>query len=377
MFAVAIAAGALYEDFRLDEEIARERASTDILSRTLHSAQVALANLRGAQAAYFAVGQGQDFWLTHASDLAADIERALSDLQSETASPAAALRYDAAMSALGSLNSLDQTARDHLAQGEPRLAADVVFSEATASAERLAAELSAAGIEELTAREARIGQLRQRRFQTEAAGLGALLAAMLAMTVLGRRQRRDVVPAEPGESAAEAPASAPPAAAPEPQATARPDLAQAAQVCADLARVLEAQDIPPLLERAARVLDAKGVILWVTDSSGAMLRASISHGYSDRVLQRLPPLQVDADNMTSLAFRSMQPQKLRSAGKGGGHALAVPLITSTGCIGVLAAEVAPGRAEEDTLSIARMFAAQLSTVVSPTEGTAAGRMAEA
>jgi hypothetical protein len=364
MFAAAVAAAALYEDVRLDQVIAQERASTDRRTHDTSSAHLTLADLRGAQAAYFAVGQGQDFWLNRASDLAAQLERAVSRLQSESASPAAGSRYGAAMSALGSLNSLDQQARDSLALGQSRLAADIIFSEAMTSAERVAVELSAAGTQELAAREAGIGALRQRRVQTEAAAAGALLVAMLIGVVLGWRQPPATI--EPAEPSVPVP-TAEPARAPAAVPVARPELAEAAQVCVDLARLLDGRDLPPLLERAAGVLAAKGVVLWVADSSGAILRPSLAHGYSERVLQKLPPLQIDADNMTSLAFRSMQVQKLRSPGAGAGHAFAVPLITPTGCIGVLAAEIAAGPAEDDTLSLARMFAAQLATVVSPAE----------
>jgi hypothetical protein len=145
----------------------------------------------------------------------------------------------------------------------------------------------------------------------------------------------------------------------------RVDLSDAAQVCVDLARVLDGQDVPPLLERAARVLDAKGLVLWVADPDGATLRASLAHGYSDTVLQRLGPLRVNAENMTSTAFRSLLPQTLQQRARGSSDALAVPLIAPTGCVGVLAAELTSTEADAETLSVARMFAAQLATLVAP------------
>lgn len=364
MFAVAIAAAALVEDFTFDGLMARERASADTLNQSLESAQTAIANLRGAQAAYFAVGQGPEFWPQRASDLSAGIEQTISRLQT-TAPPAAAPHYDAALSALGGLNGLDQKVRDDLQNGAARLAADVIFSDANASAQALSTELAAAQREEAIAREARLSNLRRWRFRIEAAGVGTLLLVAFG---LGLRRRQPVsaeavtsVPAEPMV------APAPPAAVAEPAQSSPLDLSEAAQVCVDLARVLDGQDIPPLLERAARVLNAKGLVLWVADSSGALLRPSLAHGYSEKVLQRLGPLQADADNVTSLAFRSMQPQTLTDPARGSANALAVPLITSTGCIGVLAVEL--GRTAKDALPVARMFAAQLATLVAPTESS--------
>ena len=53
---------------------------------------------------------GPEFWLQRASDLSAEIEQTISRLQT-TAPPAAAPHYDAALSALGGLNGLDQKAK--------------------------------------------------------------------------------------------------------------------------------------------------------------------------------------------------------------------------------------------------------------------------
>ena len=158
-------------------------------------------------------------------------------------------------------------------------------------------------------------------------------------------------------------------ARPAPRPAARIDVGDAAQVCVDLARVLDSEDIPPLLKRAATVLGAKGLVLWVADTSGAVLRASLAHGYPDRVLHRLGPLAVDADNVTSLAFRSMQAQTLTGTAHGATNAIAVPLISATGCTGVLAAEVAEDGARPETVAVARIFAAQLATLVTSSDPT--------
>jgi hypothetical protein len=393
LFAVASAAAALYSHFHFDNLIAQERAGADAFARTVHTAQLALADLRGAQAAYFAAGQGPDFWPKRASETAAALERSISELQAGATSPAAKAHYESAVSALGGLNSLDQKARDDMDIGESRLAADVIFGDATASAETLATALAAGRAEELIAREARVSDLRRQNFQYASAGVAGVLIAALMLGMVGRRPRAEG--AEPVTSIVErvVPAPAPvveeraPGKVEEPlpitlveaaprvlsAVEGRVDLSSAAQVCVDLGRVLDGQDIPPLLERAARVLDAKGLVLWVADGSGAMLRASLAHGYPEKILKRLGPLQVDADNVTSLAFRSMQVQTLADA-KGSASAFAVPLITSTGCIGVLAAEMAHGRASSETVPVARMFAAQLATLVTP-DAVSAGKSA--
>src|SRR5205085_5352848 len=106
-----------------------------------------------------------------------------------------------------------------------------------------------------------------------------------------------------------------------------------------LARVLDGRDVPALLERTVKVLGAKGVVLWVIDTSGTFLRPLLLHGYPEKIVKRLGQLQVDADNLTSLAFRSLQPQSVNGNAPDTFGAIAVPLVTGTGCVGVLAAEL--------------------------------------
>ena len=113
------------------------------------------------------------------------------------------------------------------------------------------------------------------------------------------------------------------------------------------------------------LLDAKGIMIWAVDTGGALLRPSMCHGYSEKILTRLRPLQIDGDNVTSLAFRSMQAQSLPGATAADSGAIAVPLITASGCVGVLAAEVRQSKPHPDLLPIARIVAAQFSTLVAP------------
>src|SRR6185437_15521153 len=66
----------------------------------------------------------------------------------------------------------------------------------------------------------------------------------------------------------------PPALSPPPPPVPEVNLADAASLCTDLARVLDTRDVPALFERAAQVLDAKGLVLWVADTSGVRLEPS-------------------------------------------------------------------------------------------------------
>ena len=165
-FAVAGGAAALLQDFRFDQSLAREHLSAEQVSRRLASTQVTIANLRGAQAGYLAVGQGPDFWMKRASELAADVEKNLSEAQATTVSAEARAHYDAAISVLGGINSLDQKARDDIASGERLLASDVVFMDLTDSTQRLNDEIAMAREIEQASSDTAVAALRRQAVST-------------------------------------------------------------------------------------------------------------------------------------------------------------------------------------------------------------------
>ena len=409
------------QDYRFDQAIDRERTGGLQLAREFASIDTALSDVRGAQAAYVAAGQEPAVWMTKATESFAQADAALTRLRQTTLSVEAKARYDEAAKALTEVIALDGRARDH-AKSDRMLASDIIFDDAPPVHRRVAEELDAARMIDMRAYEARVSRLSQLRYGMNAATLG--FVTLLAL-LFGRALRRE---APVGEPAAAAKADAAPAAGlqlrPDPKSDiqrerppvlARPDakpapaaqpdaksrqparstvpgreslplrpspappvmpvppppmpanLTDVAELCVDLGRVLDSRDVPLLLERAASVLQAKGIVLWVADSAGAILRPSITHGYPEKVLSRLGPLQIDSDNVTSLAFRSMRPQTMNSSGPGAPSALAVPLLTASGCVGVLAAEVKQDKPASELLPLARIIAAQFAALIAPTE----------
>jgi hypothetical protein len=150
-----------------------------------------------------------------------------------------------------------------------------------------------------------------------------------------------------------------------------PDLSAAAHLCTELGRVYETREAAPLLQGAARILDAIGLIVWVWDPQRTELRPVLAHGYSDKVLAQLPRVRRDADNATAAAFRSAQTCIINGGDLASG-AVVVPLMTPVGCVGVLAVELPHGSEQRESVrALATIFAAQLATLV----GTA--RLADA
>ena len=77
-----------------------------------------------------------------------------------------------------------------------------------------------------------------------------------------------------------------------------------ALLCVDLARVSDTRLLPSLLDRAASVLDASGIILWIADPDGRELNPIFAQGYPDQLVNRLGTIPRDAENATAAAFRT-------------------------------------------------------------------------
>jgi hypothetical protein len=173
----------------------------------------------------------------------------------------------------------------------------------------------------------------------------------------------DTVPAEPAVAPAAAiepetpPVASSSVAAPE---WFEPDLAATARLCTALGRAVINSEIAPLLPEAARLLDATGLIVWASDPQSTELRPVLAHGYPERLVAQLPAVRRDADNATGAAFRSGEICVM-SGGGGGRGAIVVPLMTTEGCAGVLAAEV-QNRSEQSAAlhAVATIIGAQLA-----------------
>jgi cytoskeletal protein RodZ len=173
----------------------------------------------------------------------------------------------------------------------------------------------------------------------------------------------DLVPARPSTETAIENASATAVESAEATSPQEPDLAAAAYLCTELGRVVETRDVPPLLEGAAKILNAIGLIVWVWDPHGTALRPALAHGYPDDVLAQLPGVRRDADNATATAFRSAETRIVSGSDLASG-AIVVPLMTPGGCGGVLAVELRHGHEQNESVrALAMIFAAQLATLV--------------
>jgi hypothetical protein len=359
VLSIAVAGITLIQDFRFDLSLARDRAARLAVEHDVAAIETSLAAWRAAQAGYVATGQGPSFWVKRAADRSADIEATIIRLQAAAISDIAKAQYDLATSALGDLNGLDGRARDFATSDRRFEASDLIFTDSVGPLQRLTEALATAHDADAQVLDARLVRARWLRL-----GLNALALACLGVAVFLFERRGRAADAAATDALAAVTAGQQDGIV----AAARPasvNLAAAAELCVDLGRVIDGREVAALFERIAPVLGAKGIVLWIADAGGSLLRPLLTLGYSERVIERLGTLQTDGDNVTSLAFRSMRSQAVNGAAPAAPGAIAVPLVTATGCIGVLSAEVSRTRPDHETLAVARMIAAQFAAIVAP------------
>ena len=158
---------------------------------------------------------------------------------------------------------------------------------------------------------------------------------------------------------------------PSAHAPANIDLLAAANLCEKLAQADASSDVTLLLREAVRVLDAVGLIVWAWDARAAELKPALAEGYSASVLAQLPKVRRDTDNATAAAFRSARTCAVR-AGDTDTAALAVPVMSPGGCVGVLTVELLSGGEQVVPVrAVVTMFAAHLGRLM-PTPSVLGG-----
>jgi hypothetical protein len=374
-------------------------AALQLAEEASRRALVDAADLRAAQQAYVAVGQGEDFWFARVAALSTDLDDALAVFKSHLSSPEALAKADAAAVALQDFQQVDKHARDLTHARQLSQASDVIFADGFELTQNLTWSIAQAIAAENTARNADAGGVRRRESAVLAAGGGgaALVLLLLTPAATGKRPATQAaVIAKPASAAASPPVvrevgagtaaaraadvvprptASPPAedlggarrpptprAGPEPSA---PDFSAVAAICGDLARVADTRAVPPLLERAAAALDATGIVLWIADPDGRELSPIVVYGYPPQLTTRLGTIPRDADNVTASAFRTNLLQTVKGDAASNG-AVAAPLMTPAGCLGVMAVEMRSGGEQRPAgLAAVAILASQLSTLVGP------------
>ena len=371
LIAIAIGVSASYFLKDIEKRTGESRAEEETLRDRSTALLATLADVRAVQVAYVAPGQGEAFWMDRMSKLLPLLDQQMTDFKASVASPAVIANLDSALTAVENFHKLDARAQDYVRTGDPLQASDLIFSDGLEAIGAATSQVKAALGGELQARNAAAASWKAVELMILGGAAAGILLLFLILAFTGRTKASAAEQAEESGRLFE-PVTYTKVIGADPGA-----LATAAKVCTDMGRVMEPTQLPALLERTARVLDASGMIVWLADSSGRELRPAMAFGYSDQVMARMGTIPRDATNAAAAAYRAGQLRTVPGDGSANG-ALVAPLLTAAGCIGVLSAEMKGGsEKDESSQALASIFAAQLATLVSPAAGAALTFAAEA
>ena len=345
----------------------------------------ALLDLKSAQPGYVAAGQGDDFWTARVDSLLGPARDGLNALKPLAHAPQSRTEVDAAATAFEDFEQMDRRTREYVRNNQRLLASDLVFSDGIEKLDGAAAALERARGIEVAAADALVRQQRRQQLTAVAGAAAVGLLIMFALVPLPRPEppavvepvavRESIAPSPVRRPATVAPPAAPPVIVAPPPRPAPPavDLPAIAALCTDLARVVDTRSLPEALERAAALMNASGLVIWVADPDGRELSPVMAHGYPNNLLSRMGTIARDAENATAAAFRTGLVQTVKADALSHG-AIAAPLLTPAGAVGVMAAEVLQdGERRDATRATAAIVAAQLATLVGPPSARAPGK----
>lgn len=388
---VALVAGAAYVVWDEESQGRTVASAARAFDERVRSVSHGILDVKSSQPGYVAAGQGEDFWASRVDALLGPVRDGLETLRSRARLPESQRELDTAASALDDFEQMDRRARDYARSGQRLLASDLVFSDGIEKVDGALSALARARDLELAAADR---QGRDRRRAQIAAVLGAVLLGLIITFVLvplppdtpnvqavaqadaparatpphhgPAAERPPALELRPEPAAPEPkPVPAAPPPAPAPPAAPAVDLPGIAALCTELSRVVDTRALPAALERAAAVLDASGLVIWIADPDGRELAPIVAHGYPEHLLVRLGTIDRNAENVTAAAFRTGLVQTVKADAVSHG-AIAAPLLAASGPVGVIAAELQhdPERTDH-TRAIAAIVAAQLATLMGP------------
>jgi hypothetical protein len=370
---LAAAVGTAYLLWTSERQLRAASATAHALDAHAKSAARAVFELRAAQQAYVAAGQGERFWIDKVASTLSDLKASLDRLRAQSTTPRAQTAVETALALLQDFEQMDRRAREYARADQRLTTSDLIFSDGLEMTGAIAGAIDEARAADEDAR----NRMERETRLVELAGLGGFAGFGLLVVVL-------LVPGSRSTAVA-APAVAPPVTNPEPSdpldlslvlkrvddrivEKPAPDpvnLDALATLCTELARVTDTRSLPPILERTAAALDASGIVLWIADPDRRELTPIVAHGYSPQLLVRLGTIAREAANVTAAAFRTGLVQTVKADAVSNG-AIAAPLVTANGTVGVMAAEVRnQGEKQPAKLAAAAIVAAQLATLVGP------------
>ena len=352
------------------EELTHRRAATQALE--------ALLDLRASLHAYVAPGQGVAFWSRRAQESIDTLREQLVSL--DTALTPHRRSMADALDAADQLATAERRIREHARRGEALLAGDVLFTEGRDLLSGTIGQVQQARNTLEAAHDARISSLRREQAMLAAAGVltWVVIALVLAIPPPAVPEKKPEewrqelaatikkpIPKEPVQVPAPVPMAPPEPVAPMAPGVPVTAISEVGEICSDLSTLSDVGALTGALGRAAAVLDANGMIVWLASNDGGSLAPVASHGFDQKLVSRIGRVARDSANLTAAAYRD-NVSRVSEATADAPAALAVALCGPTGTVGVLSVELKPNvPADEGRLALATIFAAQLATLAAP------------
>ena len=389
-------AGAGYFVYLSEVQTQAAQAAQRAFERDVARLQAVVAEVRASLPGYVAAGQDPAFWAGKVSQLLQDAQARTASLERNGITTEASQHIGTTEEAVAMLQQQDGRIRSLLEQGQNVEASQLIFHDTGQLCTTASVALSEASNLQVSKT---LSDTAARRWNEIYALAGAAAFAFLVLLLLVPRAIVEAQPAEAGPSTVRSPVSdapirldvghgpldldlkdemrrpraaparqEPPSPAPVP-VPARPagaspgQLEALASLCSDLARVTDTEQLQQLLGRAASLLDATGIVIWLASEEGTLLRPAFIFGYGPQALARIQTLARTDENAVSDAFREARTEVVAGT-EGRNGALVAPLVSPSGCVGAMAAETrGGGEARASTQALAAIIAAQLATLM--------------
>ena len=373
------AAGAAAFAWSVDQQLSAIAAAEHRGDSRFDTLVQSIARFDAAQQIFDPAREPETDWFARVRRLLTQIESEATGLHTSAVSSSAARTFD---DITARVVSAVARAEENLRDGHDLMAADLVQDEAKPGAEAMRAAVLEWRAAEGNATEAARTALVQQLWMVLGGTLGfwaigvLLLAPRQTADVAAAPTSLSILPEPAGDTVIAAPAVVPPVQPATIEDIPAIDLVPAAELCADIARADSGETLAALVDRAADVIGASGIVVWLAGTDEALVPA-LAHGYGPHALGLLGALPVSEDNVTTRAWHSGQLQWMDGDSRSRA-ALAAPMFQGPRRTGVLAVELRDGSAPGPLpRALTSILAAQFATAVSPQAEPAATQPLEA
>ena len=368
------AAGAAAFAWSVDRQLNTITTAEHSTSTRFDTLVQSIARFDAAQQLFDPAREPETEWFARVRRLLAQIQSQAQGLHSSGVSASAARTFDDIAARVASAVA---RAEENLRDGHDLMATDLVQDEARPGAEAMRAAMLEWRAAEANAAETSRAALLQQLWAVLGGtltfwALGVLLLAPRQTVTAAASASLSILTEPAGDTPISTVADVPPVQppAPIPQVLPALDLVPAAELCAEIARADSGEALAALVERAAGVIGASGIVVWLAGGDDELVPV-LAHGYGPHARGLLGTLPLSEENVTTRAWHSGEVQGVDGDARSRA-ALAAPMFQGPRRTGVLSVElidgVTPGALPRALTSI---LAAQFATAVSPQPEAAA------